>query len=168
MLLKTKHLSQPPLGAGPLNGISHRGNRRHNANPSSRMWNGWGSGKITPKREQSPIRAYAQFPNRANVVLTAQMLLGAEPHEKERRLPRRWAAGSNDRQTLATLEPAGFDDFLTTLGGHAGAIADLTGAFLAVRAKGGLHVCEPLRGKEVPESRGGVKAGLFNWRCPLS
>ena len=34
----------------------------------------------------------------------------------------------DDGQTLATFEAAGADDFTTTDGGHAGAVADLAGA----------------------------------------
>ncbi len=50
------------------------------------------------------------------------------------------AAGTlNDGEALAALETTGFDDFLAAFGGHAGAIADLTGALLAVWAEGGLH-----------------------------
>ena len=68
------------------------------------------------------------------------MLLGAKPHRfEEAATPAALAAGSDDRQTLAALETTRFDDFLSTLGGHTGAVADLAGAFLAVRAEGGLH-----------------------------
>lgn len=53
--------------------------------------------------------------------------------------------GSDDRQALAALETAADEDFAAAPGGHAGAKADFTGAFLAVRAKGGLHDFVPLK-----------------------
>jgi hypothetical protein len=53
---------------------------------------------------------------------------------------------SNDRQSLAALEAAGAENFAAARGGHTGAEADFSGAFLAVRAKGGLHEIEPFKG----------------------
>ena len=46
---------------------------------------------------------------------------------------------SDDRQALATLTAARGQHLTTTLGGLAGAETDLAGAFLAMRAEGGLH-----------------------------
>ena len=64
---------------------------------------------------------------------------------------------SDDCQALAALEPAGLDDLAATTGGHAGAIADLAGALLAVRAECGLHDFGRKRGSEVPDAAGSVK-----------
>jgi hypothetical protein len=46
---------------------------------------------------------------------------------------------SDDRQALAALETAGFDDFAAALGGHTGTVTNLAGALLAVRADCRLH-----------------------------
>jgi len=46
---------------------------------------------------------------------------------------------SNDGQALTTFEAAGANDFATTFGGHAGAIADLAGALQTMGAEGGFH-----------------------------
>src|SRR4051812_4796491 len=42
---------------------------------------------------------------------------------------------SDDRQALAAFRATRFDDFATAPGRHPGAIADLAGAFFAVRAE---------------------------------
>jgi len=48
-------------------------------------------------------------------------------------------AGLDDGEALAAFGATGGENLATALGGVAGAEADLAGAFLFVRAEGGLH-----------------------------
>ncbi len=69
-------------------------------------------------------------------------------------------AESDDRQPLAALEAAGLDHLAAVSGGHPGAVADLAGAFLAVRAECWLHKIVKKRGSEVRHGPEGVKGCL--------
>jgi len=92
LLLSPKHLAKPPFGAGALNRVANRSDRSDDAN--SRLCSDMVERvapnalarlvrpMINPKSEQPPIGPSPQFPNGADVVLTAQMLLGSEPHGK--------------------------------------------------------------------------------------
>ena len=63
---------------------------------------------------------------------------------------------SNDRQALAALEAASAEHFAAARGGHTGAEADFSGAFLAVRAEGGLHGFAAFKSRLKCRTEGGV------------
>ncbi len=67
------------------------------------------------------------------------------------------AAQSNNRQPFTPLATARFNDFAAAGRGHAGAVTNLAGSFLAVRAECRLHVVSRKRGSEVPHGMEGVK-----------
>jgi hypothetical protein len=94
----------------------------------------------TQQSESAAVDAPTLFTDGAKIALTPQMLLRAETH-RGRGLTRTYEkpGRSDDRQTLAALETTGLDDFAAARGGHASAIADLTGALLAVRTECRLH-----------------------------
>ena len=160
-LVGAKALAEPALGAGPGDGVAHGGAGRHEAGPGGQfVWFGRGPGRRGLARDGfagsgtrgqrgpgSVIKhkgaAIEAAPLGADVVeirRPTQVLVGAEAHgveaedrEGSRLLP------LDDGEALAALGATSGEDLAATLGGIAGAEADLAGAFLFVRAEGGLH-----------------------------
>jgi hypothetical protein len=90
-----------------------------------------------PEGEGPAIMTAPAFPHGTEIVLTAQVLLGAETHGAKTGAAA--ARSSDDRQALATLQAAGSEHFAAAAGGHAGTEANLACAFFAMRAEGRLH-----------------------------
>jgi hypothetical protein len=115
-----------------------------------------GSGNLARRAFAAPdgkgaaIQSSALLPRGADVGLPAKVLLRAKTHgrwhEADSPVRPTWPKASNDSQTLAALEAAGAEHFASARSSHTGAEADFSGAFLAVRAKGGLHEIEPFKG----------------------
>jgi hypothetical protein len=142
-LMPAEKFAEAAFGAVAQDGVADGGGRSDEARAREVNRNGSGGGDgpgKPPDGESAGVVAAAFGTDGANVALAAEMLLRAETHGTAAVNGRgRISADSDDGQTLAAFETAGADDFAAAFGGHAGAVADLAGAFLAMRAEGGLH-----------------------------
>jgi len=159
--MPAKNLAEAALRAVAPNGAPDCGDRSDHGRSAARAAGLIGLPVPAPHGECAAVQALALFPSRADVGLAAQVLLRTKTHvrlEPARRSGPPGPRSSDDRQAFAALEPPGTEDFAAAPGGHAGAKTDFAGAFLAVRAKGGLHEIKPLRGYGSASRGGGCQA----------
>jgi hypothetical protein len=81
ILMAAKNLAQPPLGRIPAHGRTHRGGRRHDADPDCRRRSCRPVFAPPPPQGEGPaVEASALRAHAAEIVLAPQMLLGAKVH----------------------------------------------------------------------------------------
>ena len=81
MLMAAENLAQPSFRGVAAHGRTHRGGRRHDADPDDRRWSGRRVFAPAPQQGEDPaIEAAALRAHAAEIVLASQMLLGAKVH----------------------------------------------------------------------------------------
>lgn len=102
LLMPAKNLAEPAFGAGPLDGVAHRGDRSHHAQPGG-CGRVFGLAADMLKHKRSAVEAAPLGPDPLEIKLAPEALVGAKVHGEGPTSPPCRTTG--DQTTVSRLRP---------------------------------------------------------------